>query len=831
MLDLRQAIRGFRATPVVSAVAVLSLALGIGATTAVFSIVNGLLLRPLAVEHPDRLVTVTTDTAIKLGFKAGGGWNYVMWERLQARAGAFDGAFAFRPAQFNLGAGGEARPVDGLYASGGLFSTLGLRALQGRLFTPADDVKGGGADGPVVVISHALWQRRFGGAPGAIGSRLVVDGVPVTIVGVAPPAFTGLEVGQSADVMLPLDTEPLLRGGNSALAQPRNYSLLVVLRLKPGQSVEAGTAAIRALQPEIVPANAPGFVREPFTLARAAEGTGDGLRQRYTQPLLTILAIAGLVLLVACANIANLLLARAAARRHEIAVRVALGASRWRIARQLLVESLVLAALGTGLGLVFAAWGSRALVAQLATSASTVVLDLSTDWRVAAFAAALTVATAVLFGLAPAVGATRTDPAGTLRLTARSDGRGRGGLSSALVVAQVSLSLVLVVTAGLLVRTFERLARNPLGFDSGRLLVVTVDATRAAVDPAARLLFYQRLVDAAATVPGVERSAGSVWAPLGSGGFQLQLDVPGAPQTGERRAVGNFVTPGWFAAYGIPLRDGRDFTGLDTAGAAPVVIVNESLVRRFFPGRNAIGETVPIGADGGGPPGRTIVGVVKDAVFRSTRVVPGAASLPLRDPVPPIVYVPLAQSAGLRPPGSATINLSVRSASGAPAALAGGIGRQLSAVDPALAFTFRPLDDLVSGTLVQERMSAMVSGFFGALGLLLASLGLYGVTWYGVTLRRTEIGIRLALGAAPLGIVRLVLARIGLVVGIGLAIGTCVCLWTSTLLASLLYGVAPRDPATLMIAAVVLAGLALLAGWLPARRASRIDPAIVLRSE
>jgi predicted permease len=396
------------------------------------------------------------------------------------------------------------------------------------------------------------------------------------------------------------------------------------------------------------------------------------------------------------------------------------------------------------------------------------------------------------------------------------------------VVVQVALSLVLMVSAAMLVLTFRRIAAVPLGFDSDRVLVVQLDTVRTRTDDMSRPASIRRVLDAVAVLPNVAHAALSKWTPLGGGGALLGATVAGAPAEAERRVVANFITPGWFATYGTRLKRGRDFDARDSENAAPVVIVNEAFVRRFSLDEDTVGATVQFES---ATPGRTIVGVTADAVFRSDRMIPGEASLALRDRVPPTIFIPLAQSAGLTPPGSTVVQLSVRSDRQPPALLAPSVGAALGAIDPDLTFTFRPLSDYVEAAVAQERIVAMLSAFFGAAGVVLAALGIYGVTSYGVNLRRTEIGIRLALGAAPNRIVFLVLRRVGLLIGAGVVAGAIASLWSSRLLAAVLYEVDPRDGSIFVVAALALGAVGALAGGLPALRASRTDPATVLRSE
>jgi putative ABC transport system permease protein len=841
--DVRVAARVLRAAPIVTGVAILSLALGIGANTAIFSLVNSLLLRTLPVVDPERLVVLSSEAARG----STPAWNYALWDEIRTRsAQMFDGAVAWSGGdtrdRLNLStAGGEVQTVDGAYVSGDFFATLGVPAILGRTFTAADDVRGGGPDGPVAVISYGMWQGRFGGNANVIGTALVIERIPFTIIGVTPPEFFGAEVGRTFDVAVPINAEQLIRGKDSDIDRGRVW-LSIMVQLKPGQSAEAATSLLRSVQPQISEAVMPAatlppeakdpairqladqmFLKVPFTLVPASMGTSR-LRQRYEQPLLVTLAIVGLVLLIACGNIANLLLARATARRQELSVRLALGATRWRLVRLLLVEALLLAGIGALAGLVFARWASPLLVAQLSTSVTRVMLDLSLDWRVLTFTIAVTGVTAVLFGTVPAFRATRVAPIDALREQGRGAlGDARTRLASGLVVAQVALSMVLIVAAGLLVGTFERLVTMQLGFDSDRILTVSVDITRTSIAPGNRVPFFHQLVAAVAAVPGVVRAGGSTFMPIGGSTGLHFLDLPGAPPPqseagpvpfwNSHMALRHVVTPGWLATWGTAVLAGRDIEEGDTHGALPIALVNEAFARKFLRNRNPIGETVRSAAGG---QTRTIVGIVRDAVYIS-----------VRDGVRPTVYTPLAQDDSEAAPTN--VNISVRASDGSPALLAPAVAAALTAVDRNLAFTFRPLQDRIDASLTRERLVALLSGFFGALALLLAALGLYGVTSYAVTRRRAEIGIRMALGAEPAGVMRLVLVRVFMLVALGVTIGTVVSVWSSQFIASLLYDLHPRDSVTLVTAALTLTTVGGIAGWLPAHRASRINPTQVLR--
>jgi putative ABC transport system permease protein len=827
MQDLRLAFRALRATPVVTAVAILSLALGIGANTAIFSIVNGLLLRNLPVRDPERLVLVTEGTMMRPR-----AWSFPVWEQIRRRPDLFERTAAWSFTRFNLAPGGETAFVDGLWVSGSFFDTLGVPAMLGRTFSDVDDRPGGGSDGPVAVISYAFWQRRFSGAADAVGRAIRLDNVTFTIVGVMSPDFFGADVGRTFDVAVPVADEPIVRGRDSAVNNEGTTFLTVIGRLRQDESQEAATAALRRAQPQIREATVGDigqfgsrqaverYLTTPMALLPAATGASD-LRLRYERPLLTILVVAALVLLIACANIANLLLSRATARRHELSVRVALGASRWRVVRQFLTESLVLSGTGAAFGLLLAAWSSRLLVHMISTPANAVFLDVSIDGRVLAFTVVVAVATTLFCGSAPAFRTTGVAPIDALKEHGRTTvGQSRGTMTDWLVVAQVAMSLVLVVAAGLFVRTFLSLSGRPLGFQTGHVLVVSIDATRALADPAGRLPVYERTRDAVRALPDVADAALSLTTPAGNGQFTPRMQLAGGPAVDTQGPIwANLISPGWFSTFGTPLVAGRDLTDADRKGAPRVAVVNEAFVRKLVGGGSPIGRAFTL------YPGTTrslgpfeIVGVAADAVYTSPR-----------NPMPPTFYLPLAQFDYLADLGIRTINLSIRARTGSPMTLTRSVAAAAATVNPQLALTFRPLADQIDASLTQERVVAMLAGFFGALALLLAGLGLYGVTSYAVSRRRAEIGIRMALGAAPAGVVRFVLARLTLLVAIGVAAGAGVSAWASRFVATLLYGLEPRDPVTLAGAALVLGAVGALAGSLPACRASRVDPAEVLR--
>jgi predicted permease len=813
--DVRLAVRGLRRSPGFSFVAIGTLALGIGANTALFSIFSSLILRPLPVRDPGSLALLTN-----------GSWSYPVWQEIRAREADLFDAFAWSPQRFDLSASGQSDPVDGAYVSGRLFDVLGVTAIRGRMIAPADD--GGasrGADGPVAVISHRLWRQRFAGARDVVGRQLTVQRVPFTIVGVMPPGFFGLDVGRVADVMLPFAVEPLIEGHESRLASRGSAWLQIMVRLRPGRGPEQTNAALRAAQAQIVEGATWRRAREPLTLAPAATGRSL-LRARFETPLFAMVVAVGLVLLVACANIASLLLARTLARRRELSVRLALGSSRWRLARLLFLESLIVAVSGAAIGLAFASWGGALLVRQLSTWQSTVSLDLALDWRVLGFTAAVACLSAITAGVAPVLGLKRVSPGDALK----DGGRGIAGdrrfaLRSTLVVAQIAVSLVLVVAAGLFLRTLVSLNQLPLGFVPEPLLLVEMNLQASGGPPEERGARVERLREAAAAVAGVRSASVSAEQLLTGGGWSTNLVGVGDEPLSRSPLWLNATTPGWFETMGMPLRRGRDFEAGDRVGSRPVAIVNEAFVRRFLPGEQPIGQRVRLGFDprgfdrevGAGQ--RTfyeIVGVVGDAVYTSPR-----------EGMQLTLYVPIAQ----RNPSEFwdTALLTIKAAPGRRAAVARDVAAALTRADPTVAFTSGTFDQVVEATVAQERLIALLSSFFGALALLLAAVGLYGVVEHAVRARQAEIGLRMALGAAPSSIVRLVFRRVGVLMAAGLASGLAGSLWAVGFVEALLFDLEGRDPVTFAGAAAVLVAVGVLAAWLPARRAARLDPTIVLR--
>jgi putative ABC transport system permease protein len=802
--DFRYALRHLGRDKGIAIIAMLTLALGIGANTAIFSLINTVLLRPLPYGDPERLVMIwrpdeegsTTWIAIPEG------------ESYSREAKTFESVGYYTEVSVNLTGGLEPERVRAAAVTAGAFQALQVPALLGRPVMPADDTPGANS---AVLLGYGVWQRRFGGDERIVGQTIQVNGRARTVIGVMPPSFR-----LPLDYREELPTElwvPL--GADPAQANWGDHSYIAFGRLKPGVKPELATAEMDAIRDGWIRA---GFQSDQGTnfLHREAIPLQRFLTGGIRNTLLILLGAVGFVLLIACVNVANLLLARANARQHELSLRVALGASRWDLVRQLLAESLLLSAAGAAGGLYLAAWSGRFLVSQLSTSVNTVVLDLPIDGRIIAFTIGLAAFTTLIFGTAPAFRASGAAPMDALKDHSRGTTPARGRLADAFVVAQVALSVVLLVAAGLLVRTFTQLAARPLGFQAAHVTIVTIDARRSSMASTARLATFERARDAVRALSDVDAAALSLITPF-TGGFTPPVRISGTAVAVQSRLFGNLITPGWFATFGTPLLSGRDLTDRDRPGAPRVVVVNEMFARTFFPDRSPLGQTLVLYADTSrAMPPMEIVGVIGDAVYSSIRAA-----------VPPTWYAPLAQF-DMPEFSIASIRLSVRSRTQS-AASSKAMAAAITSVNPELTLTFRPLADQVHAALTQERLTAQLAGFFGGLALLLAGLGLYGVTSYAVSRRRTEIGIRLALGAAPGAVVGWVLARVSLVIGAGIAVGSAISLWASTLVSGLIYGLQPRDPATLLGAAATLALVAAFAAWLPARRAARIDPVEVLR--
>jgi predicted permease len=711
--------------------------------------------------------------------------------------------------------------ADGVWVSGDFFRTLGLYPAAGRLLSVDDDRRGCPAR---AVLSYGFWQTRYGGSSSAIGSTISLEGHPFEVIGVAPAGFYGMDVGHKFDVGIPICTAALFDGPPSRLERRSTWWLNVVGRMKPGMGMTQLKARLAALSPEIYGAVVPqnwdsksqeNFRKRVLRPEPAAMGL-SGLRGQYRQPLRILMAVVGLVLLIACANIASLLLARAAARGKEMAMRQALGASRLRLMRQLMIESVLLSSSGALLGLLFARWGNAILLHYLSSWRSAVFLDFSLDGRVLAFTAATAVLAGLLFGAAPAFRGTRESLTTAIKESNASDRR-RSRFRLWIVASQVALSLVLVVTAGLLLGSFRNLATLDIGFDRNHVLLVNIGLANAKVPKDQFRSTYDRIEASLRAQPGVASAAQSVRTPLGlmTWNTNLHSDVPNAPQGDDALAWFNFVSPEYFETLRTPLLAGRNLTRSDTAGAPAVAVINQSLARRFFPGVNPVGRTFQIEGEARKlEPPVEVVGVVKDAKYQS-----------LREDTFPTTFGPIWQC-----PDAEYENFEVRSAL-PQSALSAEIQKAIAGVNVAIPVEIHTLAAQVNDSMTRERLLAALSAFFGALALLLATIGLYGTLSYLVNQRRIEFGIRMALGATLQSIRKLVMHDVAALLVSGIAAGIGLSLLTTRLLGAMLFGVEARDPVTMATGSALMAAVSLAAGLLAARRATRVDPMEALRRE
>ncbi len=809
--DARFALRGLRKNRGMAFVIALSIGLAIGANTTIFTWMESLIFNPYPlVADADRLVALNTANADG----SASGEPPISWPEFQdwrEKTTSFDGMAAWSVTRLNLRAASQQQgePVWGLMVSGNYFDLLGVRALQGRTFLPDEERDAA----PVAVVSHGFWQRRFGGDPNLVGRRVSLNNTEVTVVGVAPPRFVGTLVGLGFDVWVPLTLQPRVtpRGitNGDRLRERGDRWLQGFARLKPGVQLKQANAELLAVARQVSEANG----ETPPTIARAKKMREQMLGSLVTPLFGALLVVTALVLLIACANVANLLLARAVTRQKEIGIRLALGAGRFRLVRQLLTESLLLAGLGGLIGMLIALWGRDLFLLFIPDVPQQVVMEIGFNTRVVGFAALLTVLTALLFGLVPALRATRTDLVSVLKEEGRSTGASRSWLRDALVVSQVALSLVTLVCAGLFVRALRAAGAMDLGFaDPAHVLLVATDLNLARLGPAEGLAVTDRLLERVRALPGVSSAAFSTMVPLGFGGHSYSgTTVEGyTPQRDERVSIERvIVSDGYFEMMGIPLLSGRGIATRDRPTGERVAVVNESFARRYWPGQDPIGRRLDQGLGWA-----TVVGVAKDSKYRY-----------LSEPPYPVVYSALLQRS------ETNLTLHIRTA-GEPGAITEAVRREFTAVNADLPFLDpRTLLQYISAPNFVQFIGAAMLSSFGALALLLAAIGLFGVLSYLVNQRRREIGIRLALGAEPRHVMRLIFHRGARLLLIGMLVGGGLALAAGRLLRSQLLNVSPSDPLTFAVVALLLALVALLACWIPARRAAKVDPIVALRNE
>jgi predicted permease len=823
--DLRYAVRTLLKAPAFTIVVVLTLALGIGANTAIFSLTDQVLLRLLPVKSPEQLVVLDGPGAFQGRTFNNGTFSYPMYRDFRDQNTVFDGVLARFPAQLTLMADGQAERVNGELASGNYFDVLGVRAHIGRTFTQDDDRTPGGH--PVVILTHSFWTRRFARDPGVLNRSVTLNGQPMTIVGVAPPGFFGIVIGESPDLLVPVMMKAQMTPTWDDLLNRRSRWLTVMARLKPGVSAAQAESAMNVVyrqinEQELKEIQNPSksfrerFVSKHLFLRPGQKGRSD-LRNDFSTPILVLMGMVALVLLIACANVANLLLARGAARQKEVAIRLALGASRGAIVRQRLIESLVLAGAGAALGLAFAWWTGALLLKMMPFDSGAQTLSASPDIRAIAFAFTGALLTAVLFGLAPALQSTRPALVSTLKDESGSvvGGTGHARFRKGLVVAQVGLSVLLLAGAGLFARSLYNLKTLNPGFQADQLLGFSLNPSLNGYSRERAIALFQQLEAQLALLPDVRSATASVIPLMTNSEWSSTVKVEGykGKEGEDMNPSVNGIGPGFFSTMGQPLVKGREITVKDVSGAPRVAIINETMAKYFFGTDNPVGRHLGWGRD------KTldieIVGVAKDS-----------KSATLRQEAKRFVYVPYMQEPEI---GQMTFYVRARGE-------AGGVGasvRQVAQrVDPNLPiFDMKTMTAVMDESLFIERMVAALSVAFGGLATLLAAIGLYGVMSYTVARRTREIGIRMALGAERNSVMWLVLKEVALMVGIGVGVGLPLAFALSRVVQSQLFDLSAHDPLALSAAAFVLALVALAAGYLPARRATRVDPMLALRYE